>query len=165
MKIKSADRHKNDLPICLMGLLLSLILILSSRNFIRGMFLSRAAYGNVIGTVTTSRMKLVVTRGYTSKLADIEYKYEVRNNWYYSKNIIFWFPKPNDKDFEQEILSHYPLKSRVIVYYQRNYPQFAVLNPDVPASTKISLSVLLLIFFLSVLGSIWSFYRLYYHRV
>ena len=160
MRTKKIKSNNNDIVICFIGLLMSLMFISSYHDFIKGMFLSRAAYGHVTGTVVKSRMKLIVSRGGDSQLADIGYKYQVQDHVYYSENVIFWFPRPNSEEFEEEMLQQYPLNKQVIVFYQRSNPQFAVLNPDVLLSTKICMSILLAVFLLSAIGVGWLSYRL-----
>jgi hypothetical protein len=151
---------EKDFCICLLMFLTSLLFTFSYRNEIKGMLLPRSAYSQVTGIVVESHLRTVESRGYASQIYYVLYKYQVARNSYCSDRINFWMIRTNGGiAAEEAVLSEYPLNKQVLVYYQRSDPGFAVLDPYVPLTTKVGLSILLFVLFLSTFGVVWSFLR------
>jgi len=124
------------------------------------MLLPKSAYSCTTGIVVESDLKTVVSRGSSSQLYHVVYEYKVQGHWYCSDNVNFWILRTDGSLAAQEfVLSKYPLNKQVLVYYQRSDPGFAVLDPKVLLTTKIGLSILLFVLFLSTYGVVWSCLR------
>jgi len=97
------------------------------KDEIKGMVFSKfIEYKTTEGLITTSSKKLRTGR-YSSRMAiNIWYAYEV-DSIVYSSNLVTFAADYYDVDY---YLEKYPLKKKVTVYYQKDNPSFAVLEPD-----------------------------------
>jgi hypothetical protein len=123
-----------------------------------GMLLPRSAYNTVVGTVTTARIRMYYGNGNPSYGYLVVYTYIVGKHQYSSDVVNFNFIKSDDKPyFAQNIISTYPVGSKVTVYYQASNPSFAVLDPLMPHASIIFISILLFILLISVIGVALAF--------
>jgi hypothetical protein len=135
------------------GILMTLILIFSCRAVVIGMFLPRSAYNTVTGTITTAQIEMYYGRGNPSYGYRIIYTYTVGKHQYLSDAVNFNFIKSDVKPcFAQNIISTYPVGSKITVYYQTSHPSFAVLDPRIPHASIVFVSILFFILFISVIG-------------
>lgn len=83
------------------------------------------------GTIATSRLKYKSGggKGKGGYQYDIHFVYSVAGKKYYSNNVSF-SRTGGEREFLNSYLQRYPLNQSVTVYYQKNDPGFAVLEPD-----------------------------------
>lgn len=141
-----------------LGLVFAVAMFISSYRDIKGIILSKSAYSHTVGIVKVSRTTLTYSRGSADYGYQIVYEYDAQGHKYWSDLIDFNFIKAGSQEnFAKAKIEKYPIGAHVTVYYQRNHPQFAVLNPEAPHSTKVYVACMLILFFLSIFGIVMSY--------
>ncbi len=111
----------------LFPLLVAGLVTFNFRYEIRGMLLSNYIdYDQVEGEIVRSIEGTERGRYVSTRVAEITYMYEVNNKYYQSQVISF----SHDMSRVEYYLDKYPVDKKIVIFYDKNAPEYSVLEPD-----------------------------------
>lgn len=107
-----------------------LVVIGAGKNYdsIRWLFIDASNYVSTEGVVTQSKIFHTGLRGGWS--FDIVYEYTVNNSLFTSDRVHFSYQTLSDKTYAQGYVDKYPIGKVIVVYYNPQKPNEAVLEPN-----------------------------------
>jgi len=130
----------------LFPLLAAGVVTFNFRYEIRGMLLSDYIdYEQVEGEIVRSIESIDGGRYVPVRVAEITYMYEVNNKYYQSQVISF----SHDMSRVEYYLDKYPVGKKIVIFYDKNAPEYSVLEPEKKDYTLILLPPFLIAIFVT----------------
>ncbi len=103
--------------------------VIKNINTVKWIFFDASNYSKANGVVTNSNIYHTGLRGGWS--FSVYYEYIVNGNKFTSNRVHFGYQTSSDKSYAQGYLMKYPVGKEVLVYYDPDHPDNAILEPNV----------------------------------